>query len=106
LGYRRNYGKKQPQQIVAVISANIEDFMYFIGGYLMTNSIPYKRINNKTYETDTTRYYALTISSYVRGMSPNKIVETPRAYENKEYGDIIDVCKVYLSSGQKIEHDL
>jgi len=97
---------KIKQQIVAIISYNQEDFDHHIRHYLHDNNIPFQAVSNKIIETTEVRYYAVLNSLNFRGMSPDKVVETPRAYKSKEYGDIIDITKVYLPIGQKVEHEL
>lgn len=94
------------KSVVAVISNNVEDFQNFVKEYLHPNGISYKGLSSRRIETETSTYHCISDPLNYRGMSPDRVVVSTTAFRNKKYDEIIDICKIYLPIGQKIEYAL
>ena len=91
---------------VVVLSKNIDDFQEFVNGYLQTNEILYRYVRSRKVETYTTAYYCVSKTIHYCSITPDRIVETPRANQNEKYFDLIQMTKYYLPIGKKIEYEL
>lgn len=81
---------------VGVICCTMEDFRHWKEDQGFTNIT--KHYNQNRFEVDNTIYICINNENSLRGHRFDGIVETTRAYENKEYDQIKQLANLYCLS--------